>query len=67
MLKVILDLLWPFQQIHDLRYTSPRKALSGGNFRLGDSGIPLDFLAPQTGLVVRVHAVWFAIVLIARF
>ena len=50
MLKVLLDLLGQLKQVHDLGYTSPRKALSGGDFRLAEARVLLHFLTPKTGL-----------------
>ena len=65
--KVLLDLFGQLQQIHDLGYSSPRKAFSGRDFRSGDPGVALHFLAPETGLLIRVYADGFVIVIVARF
>ena len=46
MLQPVLDLIWQFQEFHDLGYTSLRDALSGGDFRLGEPRFALHFLAP---------------------
>jgi hypothetical protein len=52
-LQALLDLLWQLKQVHDLGYASPRKALSTGDFRLGEARVVLHFLAPQAGSLVK--------------
>ena len=60
-LQIRLDLLRQFQQVHDLRHASPRKALSGGDFCLGDFGVAIHFQSPETSLMVRMNERLFVV------
>lgn len=65
--QAILNLIRQLEQIQDLCDPSPRKALSGGDFRLGEPGVALYFVVPETGLLKWVYADRFDIARVARF